>query len=183
MEEKKVLSQQSVLTMNLEELGEQVLEVGRKHKGEKYVEIYEDDSYNNWVAGHVSEDPKHSPGLSGYATYLRRRLQAELEMDHKTTAGSDRRQSPPMTMKKEKETAPKEPKGYRVPPEMALPVTPFEEDEEVMSQWSKVEVMEGEMEGLHLRMGQMENVLSQILNHLQSNQAAGSQQPVVKREG
>lgn len=175
-EPQEIMTKEGLEEMSLEEMGNLTLKVGSKHKGEKFSQIYEDDSYNNWVASHCDEDPKKSPGMNVYVQYLRRRLQAELGMTVQKEPRSGYRPSMPKTMQNKKGNTKEQEMEERQHQAMAKPVPPFEEDE-VMTQWSKVEVIEGEMNDLTQRMGNMENMLGQILSHMQM-----SQQPVVKQE-
>ena len=114
--------------------------------------------------------------MNVYVQYLRRRLQAELGMTVQKEPRSGYRPSMPKTMQNKKGNTKEQEMEERQHQAMAKPVPPFEEDE-VMTQWSKVEVIEGEMNDLTQRMGNMENMLGQILSHMQM-----SQQPVVKQE-
>lgn len=178
MDEKE--KEPDVQNMPLEELGEMVLKAGRAHRGEKFKDIYPHTGYNEWVASHISEDPMKSPGMSYYAVYLRRRLEIETQETLKSekASGKDGHQNPskPLktdTVKTSHVKMEKEPLPAQEATQWALPVEPFE-DEESMSQWSKVEIVESEVAELRHKMGQMESLLGQIVVELQKqNRTSG----------
>lgn len=151
--------------MPLQEMGEMVMQAGQKHRGHTFRQIYEDDSYNKWVAAQCCEEGGKHPGVNAYAHYLRRRLQADLAP---ALAESDQRPLMPKISSTKKDMPADSSQGSVLEPWMAQPVPPYEEDD-AMTQWSKVEVMETEMSEMHQRLAKMEDVMGQVLRHLQEN--------------
>lgn len=157
---------QKLQQMSLEELGNQVMKAGREHRGKQFKEIYKNEGYNQWVADHVPQG-KFGPGMKAYAHYLHRRL--SLGMLGHENIESDLTKD---VMMKKKMTEPPNPKEKPMSSKMFDHMEQFEEDN--VSDWSRVEFLEDQMgqvkantESMYQRMGQMEEMMSQIWRHLQ----------------
>ena len=72
-----------IQAMDLNELGLMKLDQGEKHRNHMFKDIYQDTSYNRWVASHIKDDDPLFRGIHKYKIYLTRRLMAEVQNEIK----------------------------------------------------------------------------------------------------
>ena len=157
---------EKIMDMTLEELSQCPIDFGKAHLGKLYRDMTSDTKYLAWFA----ETYKHSQKI-GHIRFLR-----FIEMHINQIEGQMAQAGP-----KSRAKAKGAPKQQSRPPGADLPHDPWHppsDEEELMSQtWEPVRaptMEEEEIVMMRERMGEMENVLQQILSHLNPSQLNSS---------
>ena len=145
----------------LEELGNMKMKVGKAHLGETFKKVYEDRDYTNWVCQRCDEhSTKTSEGMKQYMVYLRRRRL----MEELGETGKGDQSSTSMHLKMEKKTL------QDTDTRMTFNKRQFEEEDlDPVSDWSRVDDIEGEMSSMKHRLENMENMMTKILAAVNQN--------------
>jgi len=159
-------SVEKIMDMTLEELSQSPIDFGKAHLGKLYRDLASDTKYLTWFA----ETYKHSQKID-HIRFLR-----FIELHLNKIEGQMAQANP-----KSRAKAKGAPKQQSRPPVADLPDDPWNppsDEEELMGHpWEPVRapaMVEEEMVMMRERMGEMENVLQQILSHLNPGQPTSS---------
>lgn len=170
----------------LDQMGEEVIQFGTKHRGNTFLEAYQDKGYVKWHVDHTIFE-KSSIGVKKFVTYMKLKMEQMVKGQ-----GKGNHPKMPMTSAMPKVSAKARPPSSsqeamisKTPPG-ELPEVGSESDWDPIQEVTKSEILEGEVMNLHSRLDQVEKMgqritqvegmLHQIMNFMQ-NKDSGSNPP------